>query len=241
MKSYLTGSPELKLALNGDLVIGKRGRSVVYGGVVLDDINFHECVQAEEFEQTRTLNFTPPEGEFILINYRVTNEFRHPFCIFPSFKLLNEYKAELIIKIRTDFPKQNTSTGVVVELPIPSICQTMSGQKVEFDLKSRKVIWNINKVRGGSELALPINITFQEQQKNDSARKVIGPISMNFEIPMYNVSNLQIRYVRVVQPDKGYSPYLWVRIGLRDLLLLFLIANKLLYSFNVCVQTFQFK
>ena len=28
-------------------------------------------------------------------------------------------------------------------------------------------------------------------------RKEIGPISMNFEIPMYNVSNLQVKYLKI--------------------------------------------
>ena len=44
MKSYLAGNPELRLALNEDLVIGKGG---AYGSVTLDDCNFHECVQLQ--------------------------------------------------------------------------------------------------------------------------------------------------------------------------------------------------
>jgi AP-4 complex subunit mu-1 len=69
MKSYLSGNPELKLALNEDLVIGKGGQ---YGSVVLDDCNFHDCVQLAEFENDRVLTFLPPEGEFTVINYRTT-------------------------------------------------------------------------------------------------------------------------------------------------------------------------
>jgi AP-4 complex subunit mu-1 len=51
MKSYLSGNPELKLALNEDLVIGKGD-----GSVVLDDANFHECCQLQDFET----DFLPP-------------------------------------------------------------------------------------------------------------------------------------------------------------------------------------
>ena len=47
MKSYLSGNPELSLALNEDLVIGKGGN---WGSVILDDCNFHECVRLDEFE-----------------------------------------------------------------------------------------------------------------------------------------------------------------------------------------------
>lgn len=57
MKSFLSGNPELRLALNEDLVIGKGGN---YGSVILDDCNFHECVRLDEFESSRTLHFIPP-------------------------------------------------------------------------------------------------------------------------------------------------------------------------------------
>ncbi|RYH00557.1 hypothetical protein EON65_49180 [archaeon] len=68
------GNPELRLALNEDLVIGKS--SGVYGSVVLDDVNFHECVHLDEFESSKVLHFLPPDGEFSLLNYRVTADFR---------------------------------------------------------------------------------------------------------------------------------------------------------------------
>jgi len=89
MKSYLDGNPQLKLALNEDLVIGG---SSSHGGVALDDCNFHECVNLEEFELSRTLTFQPPDGEFTVLNYRVANEFRQPFRIFPFFELVSPHK-----------------------------------------------------------------------------------------------------------------------------------------------------
>ncbi len=36
-------------------------------------------------------------------------------------------------------------------------------------------------------------------------------MSMSFEIPMYNVSNLQVRYLRISEQQKSYNPYRWVR------------------------------
>lgn len=71
MKSYLNGNPPLRLALNEDLVIGK-GEN---GRVVLDDCNFHDCVNTNEFDMNRTLRIQPPDGEFVVMNYRVTSEF----------------------------------------------------------------------------------------------------------------------------------------------------------------------
>ena len=63
MKSYLSGNPGLRLALNEDLVVGKATRgTAAFGGVVLDDCNFHECVNLDDFEATRTLALVPPDG-----------------------------------------------------------------------------------------------------------------------------------------------------------------------------------
>ena len=42
-------------------------------------------------------------------------------------------------------------------------------------------------------------------------KREIGPVSMGFEVPMYNVSNLQVRYLRISETHKSYNPYRWVR------------------------------
>ena len=56
-----------------------------YGSIILDDCNFHESVHLDEFETTRTLHFTPPDGEFSVLNYRIsTGDFRLPFKLFPT-------------------------------------------------------------------------------------------------------------------------------------------------------------
>ena len=101
MKSYLSGNPELKLALNEDIVIGKHNSSG-YGMVVLDDCNFHECVDLTDFDDLRILSFYPPDGEFAVMNYRITSDFRVPFRIFPVLEA-NEnspYKLEFTIRAK---------------------------------------------------------------------------------------------------------------------------------------------
>ena len=48
-----------------------------------------------------------------------------------------------------------------------------------------------------------------------SVRKEIGPIALQFEIPMYGPSGLQVRYLRVLGPA-SYNPYRWVRYVTRS-------------------------
>lgn len=225
MKSYLAGNPELRLALNEDLVIGKGNASgsTGYGNVVLDDCNFHECVRLDEFDTTRTLSFIPPDGEFSVLNYRITGEFRAPFRIFPFFELVSPYKVELILKIRADIPEQNYGGNVLVQFPVPKATSSVScdlgmgtiGQASEYNSSEKRVYWKIKKFVGGTEQSLRVKITLGSQH-TAIVRKEIGPISMTFEIPMFNASNLQVRYLRILESHKSYNPYRWVRYVTRS-------------------------
>jgi AP-4 complex subunit mu-1 len=216
MKSFLSGNPELRLALNEDLVIGKGG---AYGSVILDDCNFHECVHLDEFENGRTLHFLPPDGEFAVMNYRITADFRVPFKLFPTIEETGTYKYDAVIVIRADIPEGNYGSNVVVRMAVPRNTVSAStefsnkelqGCSGEFNNTEKKVIWTIRKFNGGSEIILRAKITL-DQPISASSKKEIGPISMAFEIPMYSVSNLQVRYLRISETHKSYNPYRWVR------------------------------
>jgi len=223
MKSYLAGNPLLKLALNEELIVGKSTTPGAYGAIEIDDCNFHECVKLDEFESLRILSFLPPDGEFIVMNYRITSDFRTPFRIFPFFELVSPYKIELIIKVKADIPEHNYGGNVLVEIPLPKDTSSAScelgagvvGQNAEFDAKVRKVLWRIKKFPGGQEHTIRTKITLKSAH-TATVRKEIGPVNLQFEIPMYNPSNLQVRYLRIMEGSKSYNPYRWVRYVTRS-------------------------
>ena len=72
------------------------------------------------------------------------------------------------------------------------------------------MFWYIKKFPGGNEMTIKMKITL-DQPVSLGHKKEMGPISMNFEIPMYNISNLQVRYLRISEADKSYNPHRWVR------------------------------
>ncbi len=51
------------------------------------------------------------------------------------------------------------------------------------------VTWRVTKFKGGAEHTLKTFISVE----SDQYQKDLGPITMTFEIPMYNVSNLQVK------------------------------------------------
>mmetsp|Transcript_3205 Transcript_3205/g.3540 ORF Transcript_3205/g.3540 Transcript_3205/m.3540 type:complete len:494 (+) Transcript_3205:257-1738(+) len=222
MKSYLAGNPELRLALNEDLIIGKNTQTNPnYGSVVLDDINFNACVNLSEFEHGRTLSFYPPDGEFVVLNYRLTGEFRAPFRIFPSIEETpgEPNKIEINIHVRAEMPDNHFGANVCIEIPLPKntvaascniVSNGASNVTAEYNSAERKILWQLKKFPGSTEQTLRSKVTFSSPCTSQ-VRKEIGPISMNFEIPMYNVSQLQVRYLRIAESMPGYTPYRWVR------------------------------
>lgn len=222
MKSYLSGNPELKLALNEDLVIGDQAST--YNSVRMDDCNFHECVRFDEFEQGRALLLYPPDGEFTVLNYRINGEFRSPFRIFPFLESVGDFKQELLIKVRADIPEVNYGGNVTITVPVPKCTTSVtsdigiqgnSGHSAEYKEDEHVYVWRIKKFQGGTEEQLRLKIVLAKQH-TPQIRKEIGPIAMKFEIPMYSVSNVQVKYLRILEDNKSYNPYRWVRYVTRS-------------------------
>ncbi|GMN35595.1 hypothetical protein TIFTF001_005402 [Ficus carica] len=201
MKSYLTGNPEIRVALNDDLSLGQGGRSIhdyssSYGGgsLMLDDCNFHESVRLDSFDIDRTLTLIPPDGEFSVMNYRITREFKPPFRINALVEEAGPLRAEVIIKVRAEFPSSVSANIILVQMPLPAYTT-----RVSFELEPGTV--------GNTT-------DFKEANKRlewGNILKEAGPVSMTFSIPMYNASKLQVKYLQIVKKTKTDNPYRWVR------------------------------
>eukprot|EP00527_Entomoneis_sp_CCMP2396_P000712 CAMPEP_0198154834 /NCGR_PEP_ID=MMETSP1443-20131203/68815_1 /TAXON_ID=186043 /ORGANISM="Entomoneis sp., Strain CCMP2396" /LENGTH=464 /DNA_ID=CAMNT_0043821549 /DNA_START=344 /DNA_END=1739 /DNA_ORIENTATION=- len=224
MKSYLAGNPQLRLALNEDLIVGKdvpRGMFGAGSGAKVDDMNFNDCVNLSEFETARTLSFIPPDGEFAVLNYRITGEFATPFRIFPSIEEVEPNKLELTVLIRGEMAANHFGANVTVEIPMPTTnittvsCNMITApgtgySNAEYTASSNKIVWTMKKFVGGGEQTMRAKISL-DKPVTTQWRQQLGPINMCFEIPMYNVSNVQVRYLRVAENMVGYTPYRWVR------------------------------
>ncbi|KAL0017119.1 hypothetical protein SO802_004188 [Lithocarpus litseifolius] len=225
MKSYLSGNPEIRLALNDDLSIGRGGSSIYdygnssgSGSVILDDCNFHESVHLDNFDIDRTLALVPPDGEFPVMNYRMTQEFRTPFRINALIEEAGPLKAEVILKVRAEFASSITANTILVQMPLPTYTTRVTfelepgavGNTTDFKEANKRLEWGLKKFVGGSEHTLRAKLTFS-QESHGNIVKESGPISMTFTIPMYNCSRLQVKYLQIAKKSKTDNPYRWVR------------------------------
>lgn len=224
MKSYLTGNPEIRLALNEELSIGREGSSAygysssAGGPVILDDCNFHESVHLDTFDGDRTLTLVPPDGEFSVMNYRMTQEFKPPFRVTTLIEEAGSSRAEVLLKIRADFSQSVTANTITVQMPLPAYTTRVSfeqdpaavGNTTDFKEATKRLEWGLKKIVGGSEHTLRAKLTFS-QDSHGNLTKEAGPVNMTFTIPMYNASRLQVRYLQIAKKSKTSNPYRWVR------------------------------
>ena len=83
-----------------------------------------------------------------------------------------------------------SSTGASVELA-PGAKQ----QSYEVDDATKTVTWLIRKFPGGSTQSVSCKFV---TKSDTNVHKEMGPVSLAFEIPMYNISQLQVQHLRIV-------------------------------------------
>ena len=217
MKSYLKNSPELTIVLNDEVDIGKGMYSS--GRTNIEDCNFYQTVQTRELETKRTLHLIPPEGEFILMNYRISAEFSPPFKIY-SYIEEADYKLSLKLKLQANFSDSFAGGNIILKFNVPKSAQSVYlelppknklTQKVDYIQTEHIVIWKVPKLQGGAEVSLDTKITLGNNNPRE-CRKELGPVTMSFDLPNFNISKLQIKELRVNTVDKKYNAKRWVRI-----------------------------
>lgn len=221
MKSYLTGMPNLKLGLNDRLQFEA---SAANGGperrgkaVDLEDIKFHQCVRLAKFENDRTISFIPPDGEFELMSYRLNTQVKPPIWVDAVIEQ-RPTRVDYVVKARTQLRPRAIANDVKISIPVlPDVVSPSfkcSSGKVKYAPDKDTVVWSLKQFKAGRDavmrghFSLP-SIGKSEERENATRR----PITVEFEVPYFTISGLQVRFLKVVEKS-GYAASPWVRYKL---------------------------
>ncbi|CZT98857.1 hypothetical protein PFAG_03294 [Plasmodium falciparum Santa Lucia] len=216
IKSYLLGNPFIKIALNDDLYI-KNIHHDNSNNIIIDDCNFNHLVNLSQFEKDKILSLYQPDGECVLMNYRINNNFKAPFKIYANVIYNQNHTVELCIRIRLDIPSQYTCTNVFVYC---NLCKHITNVHLDLNTNSdlfsaqyisneNKLLWTIKKFKGEHEYSIRSKITLSPHYA--FSKRDFGPIYILFEIPMFNLSKLRIKYLRIIENYKTSNTHRWVR------------------------------
>lgn len=221
MKTYLTGMPNLKLGLNDRLQFEanaasggseRRGKSVD-----LEDIKFHQCVRLAKFENDRTISFIPPDGEFELMSYRLNTQIKPPIWVDAVIEQRST-RVDYVVKARTQLKPRAVANNVKIFVPVlPDVVSPSfkcSSGKAKYAPDKDAVVWSLKQFKAGRDavmrghFSLP-SIGKSEERENATRR----PITLEFEVPYFTISGLQVRFLKVVEKS-GYAASPWVRYKL---------------------------
>ncbi len=202
--------------------------------IELDDVTFHQCVNLSRFASDKTVSFVPPDGEFELMKYRVTDDVNLPFKVMPVIREVGRSRIEATVKVRAaGFNSALAATGVVVRIPVPSHTAratiVVTGGKAKYKVEGSCLVWKIKRFPGQAEMQLTADVelvrvrrsrcvmTFANppspRQSSTLADKKVWarpPISMEFQVPMFTSSGLKVRFLKVWEKS-GYQTIKWVR------------------------------
>ncbi|KAK8821396.1 hypothetical protein WA577_006694 [Blastocystis sp. JDR] len=222
MKAYLTGMPECRFGLNDKLLISnekktKGARRGKGSGVEIDDCSFHRCVRLGQFDQDRTITFIPPDGEFELMKYRVTENINLPFRILPVYEEISETTLKINIKVIANFSKQVSAQNVELKIPVPpntaNVIPKVGFGSAEYNSADQTIDWTLRKLTGGQDTTFSAEVKMLKMTNDKVWSK--PPINVIFAVPSFTASGLHVRFLKVYEKS-SYQTVKWVRYMTRS-------------------------
>lgn len=215
IKSLLSGMPECKFGLNDKLVTDRDSNISTERkkkSVEIEDCTFHRCVRLGKFDADRTITFIPPDGQFELMRYRITNNINLPFKIIPSIQEEGKTRVTINLKISAAFNDRLQATNVVIKVPTPrntARCKlNATTGKAKYEPEQHAVVWRIRQFTGQSEWFLTGDVELMKSTREKQWSR--PPIQVEFHVPMFTSSGLHVRFFKVFEKS-SYTTTKWVR------------------------------
>jgi len=214
VKCMLSGMPELRLGLNDRVQFGGTSRVSTNKAIELEDVKFHHCVSLSKFQTDGTISFIPPDGDFELLSYRLTTNIKPLFWIEAIVDSHAHSRIEYLIKVRSQYKPRSVANNVKIIIPVPADADSpkfrASIGDVTYAPEKNAIVWSIRQFAGAKEYLMRAHFGLPSitTEEDSSARP---PISVEFEIPYFTVSGIQVRYLKILERVLRYTALPWVR------------------------------
>ncbi|XP_068600708.1 AP-4 complex subunit mu-1 [Brachionichthys hirsutus] len=215
VKCYMPSCSEMRIGLNEEFSIGKSQLRGYGAAVRVDTCSFNQAVRLDEFESHRILRLCPSQGEQTVMQYQLSDDLPSapPFRLFPTVERDSGGRLVLYLKLRCDLPPKSAAINLCATIPVPngsvSLSQELSHtSSAEMKQQSRAIEWKIPHFSGGTQQSALF--TLEVPGLSSASLLEVGPVALNFELPKFTVTGLQIRFLRLSPVQPGPSQR-WVR------------------------------
>lgn len=145
------------------------------------------------------------------MKYRVAAP-TQPFRLLPNISEVSKTSLAVNLRISADFPEDKRAHNVVIKIPMPPTAAaarfTVSKGRAKYEPGQRALVWRIGGFQGMGEHSLDASVDLLPATREKPW--VRPPISMEFQIPMYAVSGVQVRFLKVYEKS-SYQHSKWVK------------------------------
>ena len=214
MKTLLSGMPVLKLGLNDKIFYQVSGKTTSSKTIEMDDLKFHNCVNMNKFESERIIEFTPPDGTFVLMNYRLNLQLKPLIWVEVKINNITDTKFEYKVKAKSNYKNKSTAKNVLIQVPVPNdlnkpAFKTQTGT-VSYLPAKEAIQWALKSLPGQTEIFLKFQFSVPTVRKENSDKNIKKPIEVCFEIPSFTVSGINVRYLKITEKS-GYQAFPYVK------------------------------
>jgi AP-1 complex subunit mu len=214
MRCYLTGTPDLVLGLNDKKFFEMNNQTTKRRVVDIEDIKFHQCVRLGKFEDERTITFVPPDGEFDLITYRMSAVSKPLFTVNIDETHKSDTRLDFTVTANTLYRNKISATFVEFFIPVPPDSQNIKTKGtsgvIKYEPDSNSLRWRLKMIKGKKEIKLKCSLSMPLIKTTDYEKYRKRPVSVQFEIPYYTLSGINVRYLKI-REKSGYNALSWVR------------------------------
>lgn len=221
VRSRLSGMPDLKLGLNDKgIFTSEEGGNNAEGGsgkksnIELEDLQFHQCVRLSKFENEKIISFIPPDGDFDLMNYRLSTPIKPLIWCDAKIQVHSQSRIEIHCRAKAQIKKKSTANNVEILIPVPEDADSpkfrYSHGSLKYVPEKSAILWRIKTFNGGKEYSFAAQLGLPSMTDVE-VPKAKRPIQVKFQIPYFTTSGIQVRYLKVHEPKLQYQSYPWVR------------------------------
>jgi len=215
VKCYLSGIPELRLGLNDRVQLSEQSKgSQPTKGIDMEDVKFHQCVSLSRFDEEGIISFIPPDGDFELLSYRLSANIKPLYVVEAIVDSHAHSRVEYLVKVRSQYKQRSVANNVKIIIPVPADADSprfrASIGSVQYSPGQNCIIWTIRQFSGDKEYLMRAHFGLPSIT-NEEDEKTMPPISVEFEIPYFTVSGIQVRYLKILERTEKYTALPWVR------------------------------
>lgn len=220
VRSRLSGMPDLKLGLNDKgIFTSNSGEESAPGSgkkssIELEDLKFHQCVRLSKFENEKIITFIPPDGDFDLMTYRLSTPIKPLIWCDVKVQVHSRSRVEIHCRVKAQIKKKSVANNVEILIPVPEDADSphfkYSRGTVKWVPDQNAILWKFTSFQGGKEYSMAAELGLPSVSDFEMP-KLKRPVQIKFKIPYFTTSGIQVRYLKIEEPNLQYKSYPWVR------------------------------